>query len=207
MELTLYEWIGYIASVIIAVSMAMSSIVKFRWINLVGASTFSIYGFLIGAWPVMMLNGFIVMVDIYYLRKIYGKKVAFEILEVRPENRYLMRFIEFHDKDIQKFFPGFSYKPELNTISVLTLRDMAVAGVFLARKHDDSTLHVGLDYVLPEYRDFKSGRFIYGQLAEKLTNEGINKVVSVGKSKKYASYLTRLGFVPVDNGLYEKQLT
>ncbi|MEZ5149235.1 MAG: hypothetical protein R2759_19740 [Bacteroidales bacterium] len=49
MELSVLEWIGYMASGIIALSMTMSSIVKFRWINLVGAGTFATYGFLIGA--------------------------------------------------------------------------------------------------------------------------------------------------------------
>ena len=60
-------WIGYTASVIIVLSMMMNSIVKFRWINLFGALLFSTYGFLIGAIPVGILNGIIVLVDIYYL--------------------------------------------------------------------------------------------------------------------------------------------
>ena len=50
------QWIGYFASAVIAVSMMMQSIVKFRWINLAGAATFAIYGLLIGAIPVFLLN-------------------------------------------------------------------------------------------------------------------------------------------------------
>ncbi|MFO7827260.1 MAG: hypothetical protein R6V23_01455, partial [Bacteroidales bacterium] len=131
MELNLLEWIGYAASVIIALSMTMSSIVKFRWINLIGATTFSTYGFLIGALPVGFLNGFIIAVDIYYLVTIYGKKEVFETLEVRADNKYLLRFMEFHHKEIQKYLPGFAYKSEMNTISFFVLRNMAVAGLFL----------------------------------------------------------------------------
>ncbi len=67
MEINILEWIGYAASVIIALSMTMNSIVKFRWINLAGAITFSAYGFLIGALPVGFLNGFIVCVDIFFI--------------------------------------------------------------------------------------------------------------------------------------------
>ena len=111
MEISLLQWIGYFASIAIAVSMTMSSILKFRWINLAGALTFSTYGFLIGALPVGFLNAFIALVDIYYLYSIYSKKEIFEILEVRAENRYLIRFLEFHEKDIEKYFPGFTYKP------------------------------------------------------------------------------------------------
>ena len=78
MEINILEIIGYSASVIIALSMTMSSIVKFRWINLVGASTFATYGLLIGATPVAVLNGFIIAVDIFYLTRIYSKKELFE---------------------------------------------------------------------------------------------------------------------------------
>ncbi|HPG32490.1 MAG TPA: hypothetical protein PLM34_01460, partial [Lentimicrobium sp.] len=85
MDTNLLEWVGYLASVIIAASMTMNSILKFRWINLAGAVTFSMYGFLIGAWPVGFLNGFIAVVDIYYLYQIYSKKEVFEILEVRAD--------------------------------------------------------------------------------------------------------------------------
>lgn len=206
MNISTLQLVGYLASLIIAASMTMNSILKFRWINLAGAVMFSIYGWLIGAWPVGLLNTFIALVDIYYLLSIYSKKENFEILEVRPENRYLIRFLEFHCKDIQKFFPGFSYKPEMNTLSFFTLRNMAVAGVFLAHKTGDDALSVGLDYVLPEYRDFKNGKFIYGQLHDKLSAQGFRKAVAAGKSRKYAGYLKKLGFQENKNGLFEKTL-
>ena len=126
MEISLLQWIGYFASATIAISMMMSSILKFRWINLAGALTFSTYGFLIGALPVGFLNAFIALVDIYYLYTIYSKKEVFEILEVRADNRYLLRFLQFHEKDIQHFFPGFAYQSELNTVSFFVQRNMAI---------------------------------------------------------------------------------
>jgi hypothetical protein len=206
MEISLLQWIGYFASIAIAISMTMSSILKFRWINLAGALTFSTYGFLIGAWPVGFLNAFIALVDIYYLYSIYSKKEVFEILEVRAENRYLIRFLEFHEKDIEKFFPGFTYKPELNTVSFFVLRNMAVAGVFLAHRDKNHHLSVGLDFVLPEYRDFKNGKFIYLRLRERFINEGFTNVVADGRSEKYSQYLKKLGFEKNQEGKFEKSL-
>ena len=167
MEINILQWIGYIASVIVAVSLAMNSIVKFRWINLIGAITFSAYGFLIGALPVGFLNGLIALIDAYYLIIIYNKKETFETLEIRADNKYLLRFLEFHNKEIQKYFPGFTYKPEMNTTSFFILRNTAVAGLFLAHREDGNILKVGLDYVIPEYRDFKNGRYIYLRLRRK----------------------------------------
>lgn len=206
MEISLLQWVGYLASVIIAFSMTMNSILKFRWINLGGAITFSSYGFLIGAMPVGFLNGFIALVDIYYLYQIYSKKEVFEILEVRADNKYLIRFLQFHNMEIQKFFPGFSYQPEINTISFFILRDMAVAGIFLAHRENDHCLVVGLDYVIPEYRDFKNGKFIYLRLLKQFLNEGYTKVIAEGNSLKYSQYLKKLGFSPNKEGLYEKEL-
>jgi hypothetical protein len=206
MELNILQWVGYAASVIIAVSMTVSSIVKFRWINLVGAITFSIYGFLIHAIPVGILNGIIVGVDIYYLIIFYSKKELFEILELKAENNYLIRFIEFHNEEIQKFSPGFIYKPDMNTISFFILRDMSVAGLFLAHREDGNVLKVGLDYVIPEYRDFKNGKYVYLRLRNSFINAGFTKVMSEGTSVEYVKYLKKLGFSEDENGLYTKDL-
>lgn len=202
----LLQWIGYIASVIIAISLAMNSIVKFRWINLVGAMTFSTYGFLIGALPVGFLNGLIAFIDVYFLVVIYNKKEIFEILEVRAENKYMIRFLDFHHKEIQEFFPGFSYKPEMNTVSFFILRNMAVAGLFLAHREENHILKVGLDYVIPEYRDFKNGRYIYHRLRKKFIDEGFTTVMASGNSDKYTTYLKKIGFTEDQNGQFVKHL-
>lgn len=206
METDILQWIGYAASVIIALSMTMNSIVKFRWINLIGAITFSVYGFLIGALPVGFLNGFIVVVDLYYLIQIYSKKETFETLEIRADNKYLLRFLEFHHKEIQKFFPGFAYKPEMNTISFFVLRNMSVAGLFLAHREEGNILKVGLDYVIPEYRDFKNGRYIYLRLRKKFIEDGFDIVKSPANSEKYGKYLKKLGFKEDSKGMFIKVL-
>ncbi len=49
---TLLELLGYTASLLIAVSLMMTSVLRLRVINLAGAAAFSAYGFLIGAVPV-----------------------------------------------------------------------------------------------------------------------------------------------------------
>jgi len=143
---------------------------------------------------------------LYYLYKIYSKKEVFETLEARAENRYLIRFMQFHDAQIQKFFPGFSYIPEMNTVSFFILRDMSVAGIFLAHRINNDTLMVGLDYVIPEYRDFKNGRYVYLRLKKKFIESGCTKVVASGTSKEYIKYLKKLGFKENSEGLYEMSL-
>ena len=206
MQIDYLLWMGYIASVIIMVSMMMNSIIKFRWINCIGALLFSTYGFLIHAYPVGVLNGIILLVDIYYLIQIYSKKETFEILEINAESEYLKRFLSFHDSNIQKILPSFSYHPDRNTVSFYILRNMSVAGLFLAHRENTNELHVGLDYVLPEYKDFKNGKYVYFNLKQKFIDAGYTKVVAKGNNVSYFRYLKRLGFKEIKPGEYCKEL-
>lgn len=206
MESSIIQYFGYLASVIIAFSMMMSSIVKFRWINLLGAMIFSIYGFIVGAYPVGFLNGFIVLVDIYYLSKIYSKKELFETLEINQDNKYLPRFLEFHKIEIQKFFPEFVFDTKKKYTSFFILRNMAVAGVFLASRTDSETLKVDLDYVIPQYRDYKNGKHIYFRVVKKFIEIGITTVTAQGNSREYSQYLKKLGFNINENGMFVKKL-
>ncbi|WP_299007240.1 YgjV family protein [uncultured Shewanella sp.] len=68
------EMLGYLASVIIAVSFMMKDIIKLRCLNCTGCLLFSLYGVLIDAWPVAAMNGFIALVNLYHLFKIYLRK-------------------------------------------------------------------------------------------------------------------------------------
>lgn len=68
---TIWEWVGYLASVVVAISLMMSNIKKLRWWNLIGAALFVAYGVAIGAYPVALVNFFIMLIDTYYLVKLY----------------------------------------------------------------------------------------------------------------------------------------
>jgi len=206
MDSQILLWIGYAASGVIALSMTMNSIVKFRWINLIGASTFATYGFMIGAFPVMFLNGFIVTVDIFYLLRIYTKSHFFDTLEIRQDNKYLLKFLDFHNGDIQKFFPGFTHKPEMNTVSFFILRNTAVAGIFLAHREDKNILKIGLDYVIPAYRDHKNGKFVYRHLSDFFKKEGFEYLYAEANSPKHGKYLKKIGFTEKEDGLFIKNI-
>jgi len=206
MEVNILVLVGYTASAIIALSMMMTSIVKFRWINLFGAGTFAIYGFLIGAFPVMLLNGLIFSADLYFLYRIYTKSQLFDTLEVSAGNRYLLKFLDYHNEEIQKFFPGFEYKPEVNTVSFFVLRNMAVAGLFLAHREDGNILKVGLDYVIPEYRDHKNGKYVYHRLKDRFIQDGYQKVEAKSCSSKHSKYLKKLGFKDKGTDLFIKEM-
>ena len=64
------EWFGLAASVVVAYSLMLKDMLKLRIWNLIGAAMFVVYGGLIGALPVWLLNAFIVIADFYYIIKI-----------------------------------------------------------------------------------------------------------------------------------------
>ncbi len=186
------EIIGYLGSVLVASAMLFNSIIRLRWFSLAGSTMFTIYGFTIGAYPVGGLNAFIMLTNIIYLTKMYTKKENFRTLEVRPDNKYLLDFLDFHVADIKKFFPGFN-KDAGHDISLLILRNMQVAGVFLAETRGEQ-LCIKLDYVTPQYRDFKLGKYVYSEFQVQFKEKGLTEFTSGSYSKKNDKYLKKLGF-------------
>lgn len=182
---------GYVASVLIAVSLMMSSIVKLRIINLFGAACFSTYGFLIGAYPVFILNGFITIIDIYYLLQILGAKEYFRILEVRSSSEYLNYFLNFHKKEILKFIPTFNFEPNENYHVMFVLRDTVPAGLVISEYLDDDVIYMKLDFAIAGYRDFKMGKYVFEDIFKK---KKVKKVYSDSGNEKHQKYLKKMGF-------------
>lgn len=188
------EIIGYIASLLIAISLTMSSILKLRVINLIGAVFFTAYGLLIRAYPVAVVNFFIVLIDLYYLAQMLSSKEFFELLAVRPESEYLASFLNHYARDIQKFQPGFAFSPRENLLVFFILRNLVPAGLMIGEVRDGSDLHILLDYAIPGYRDLKIGRFLYERHAEDFRSRGITRIYAPPGAKAQARYLEQMGF-------------
>jgi hypothetical protein len=63
------EWIGYLASFLIAVSLLMTDMKTLRVVNAIGCLVFAIYGVLTHAYPVIVSNTAIFLIDLYQLYK------------------------------------------------------------------------------------------------------------------------------------------
>ena len=68
-NINVVECLGYLASVLVAISFLMKSISKLRFINMVGGICFVIYAVAINAIPVALINLFTVCINVYYLTK------------------------------------------------------------------------------------------------------------------------------------------
>ena len=69
-SLNAVEIMGYMASVLVAVSLMMKNIVPLRIVNFAGCFLFTLYGISISAWPVAVMNGFGCLVNVYHLIKL-----------------------------------------------------------------------------------------------------------------------------------------
>ncbi|HID38405.1 MAG TPA: hypothetical protein EYP36_02690 [Calditrichaeota bacterium] len=190
------ELIGYTGTVLIAASLMMNSIGKLRKVNLAGASTFAIYGLLVGAFPVFVLNCFISLVDIYYLVRMKLEKDYFELFRIfRSDNPFLLRFVEFYQDDIFRFFPSFQLdRKQKDYIIIFILRNMMPVGLFIARPIEDNNLHICLDYVIPRYRDLKTAHYFF-QRTHTIFDELNCKYFFVhSEVKQHIKYLKKVGF-------------
>lgn len=202
----LLQAFGYLASILVAVSLMMRSIVRLRWINLVGAVCFTIYGVLISAYPVAALNFAIVLINVYFIWNMSRTREAFALMEMASDSPYLAEFLKFHGPDISRFQPEFRFDPTARQLAVLTLRDLVPAGAVILARRDDHTADVTLDYVTPAYRDFRIGDYVFRRRKDFFRELGIDRLVTRAGSDSHAAYLRRVGFRPTSDNEYELAL-
>jgi hypothetical protein len=198
----MYELIGYVASALVAISLMMSSVLRLRVLNLFGSAAFTVYGVLIGAYPVAVVNLIIVFINLYYLRQMLRPREYFRLLGVSPTSEYLHAFVAFYRDEIRRFLPDFSYVARDEKLTFFVLRDMVPAALFVGEVRRGGTLEVELDFVIPRFRDFKAGRYVFGDQAGFFRERGIQEIVSPAGNPQHESYLRKMGFEPAAGGVY-----
>lgn len=195
------DYIGYAASLIVLISLLMSSLKKLRWINLVGALVFGFYGFMIGSIPTGMMNLGIVVIDIYYLVKMYQAKEFFKILPIENDSEYLNEFINFYNEDIKSYTNLTEFKIEEADFKFYVLRNLTPAGLFVANAYNNDTIEISIDYVVPQFRDFKIGNYVFNSQRETFTDANFKKFIVFTSNPDHIKYVLRMGFKQsIDNG-------
>ena len=188
------EMFGYFATVLTAVSLSMRSIVRLRWLNMAGSFCFGTYGLIIGAIPVVLLNYYLTLMNIYNLWHLYSEKAHFRMLSSSVSDQYLREFINLHESEIKDFFPPFHLRDDREYIATMIHRDLALAGVFICHKTDDGVIEVDLDFVLPSYRDMKPGQFVFQENSSFFRDMGVTRIISAEGSEAHRRYLNKIGF-------------
>jgi hypothetical protein len=206
-ELSGVELVGYLASALVVLALTMTSVVRLRIVSLAGSITFFVYGTLIDSVPIMITNGSIAVINVWFLRKEFasggphGRDLG--VSHIRADSPFLADFIAFHLIDIHRFQPDFHLPTGDDVVTLLLNRDGLPAGMLVGRR-DGSTLTIDLDYVLGAYRDSRLGRWLYGPGAQVFRADGIDQLRSAGTTDTHRKYLERVGFhrSPDDPDLY-----
>ena len=190
------EAVGYLASGLIVLSITQRSILRLRVIGLAGSATFLVYAIAIGAYPIAVVNLVAGAIHLWYLRKLVARKAeVFRVLHVLPQSRYLLDFLDFYRDDIQgRFQPEFRYEPEADRLTAFILRDMVPAGLFIGREAADGTFQVELDFVIPQYRDFRVAEYVYSAASGLFGADCPSVAWTEASNEDHAAYLRRVGF-------------
>ena len=70
------EIFGYVGTVLVLCSMLMTSINKLRIVNIAGSVVSMIYSMVVNAWPVVFLNGGMIIINVIQLIRAYRQKSA-----------------------------------------------------------------------------------------------------------------------------------
>lgn len=202
------ELIGYIASVLVALSLTMANVWRLRWINLGGAVAFVLYAGAIAAWPVLLVNAWIAGVNVFYLRRMANARDSFEAFSRPADDPILLRFIEKYRDDIERYFPSAALKAGESRCWMLVMRNLAPVGLVAYEWEESGSAHIHVDYVTPAYRDFKNGQKLYEPHHGMFAEQGATVVRTRAHVDEYRRYLYRMGFRPTesDPALFEKRL-
>ena len=188
-------FIGYLASVLLGISLLVNNELRFRWINTFGCLSFIIYGILIHAFPIIVTNAGLFLINTFYLIKIHRTEEAFDLLEYKTGDKIVEKFLQFYAKDILHYFPDYKPNEQGNVIRFVVLRDMVIANIFEAALHTDGSAVVNINYTVAKYRDYKVGKFIFDKEKKYLLNNGIHAIVYENvPNKNHEDFLKKMGF-------------
>ena len=192
----LYEILSLIASILTAVSLTVKSLYKMRWLNLFGCIGFTIYGVLIKAWPLAIVNGYIAIIDALGIIKLKNSdKSTFYFGELGDiGEKYFEQFYQFYEDDIRSFFPEVSYSDLELAKTYVLFRDMIPVVIF-SIKQNGNTAQVLMDYVVPRYRDGQFGFTMYVKKVYVFRDLGITKFEAFTRVPSHADYLKKMGFI------------
>lgn len=189
------EGIGYVASLIILISMLMTNVYRLRQINLAGALLFAFYGFMIRAWPVVIMNLMIAGVDIWILLQMMRYYAYFDLAPAATlGEEYLKRFFLFHERELIRQAPGLTFEDLLDAQTCVLFRNLLPVGLFSFRQAG-AEADIVIDFMIAEYRDYKAGRYLYKTKRMFFKEQGIKRFHAVAANPAQATYFKKNGFV------------
>lgn len=198
------EAIGWIGSILIVWSLMQSRVLRFRWMNFIGAFIATIYNGVIGVWPFAFMNAAITLIDAYWILRLYRERhdeAVYSVLLLEPEDAYLQHVLSVHSEDIARHQPDFDRhvaSDDTSRATFLVTRGDEAVGVVAVKREGSGVGLVELDWVKERFRDFAPGEFVY-RSSHALSDAGFSRLEIKNHAAIDPVYLGRMGFEAQDD--------
>lgn len=194
----LIELFGYLGSFLVLISFLMTSVVKLRVINTIGSVIFMIYALIIKSYPTAVMNGALVIVNIYYLYKLSRVDNEYDVVKVSCDDPMTEYFLYYYKEDLDRFFGDIDLS-SCDTFYMPVCQGKPVG--LTAGIRDKEKLKLVIDYTIAEYRDFTIGNLVFDQMRD----DGIRDVAFNGSFDTYKDYYDRFNFF-LEDDCYVKRI-
>jgi hypothetical protein len=183
--------IGWGGSALVVLSLLQTRILRLRLLNLVGCVILIGFNAAIAVWPMVGMNAVLAVINVVHLWRLLRHRHDQAEYEVNGDDAYLGHVLAQHQKDISRFNPGFTAND--SPYAFLVQHGDRTVGVVLAHDAGGGRAQIDLDYVVPKYRDFTPGEFVYRR-SDVFTDHGFRQVLAPPRMRDSNPYLTKLGF-------------
>lgn len=202
------EVVGWAGSAVLVVSLLQTRLMRLRVLNSIACVVLVGYNAALGVWPMVAMNVVLVAINLWAIvRLLHGRHDArvYDAVPIDTGAPLLHHLLDRHAEDVGRFNPSLSAAggdlAALADHAFLVSTGDQVVGVVLSidgRTPDEQ--QVLLDYVLPAYRDFTPGEFVF-RPGGPFTALGTRLVVASPGMAAAEKYLRAVGFVPRDGRL------
>jgi hypothetical protein len=186
--------LGWFGSAVLVLSLLQARVLRFRVVNTLGTLILLIFNALIAVWPMVGMNAVLLGINLWFIVRLTRERhddQTFEVLQVGPDDPYLQRILTVEADDIAKFQPDATWQPAAaRDHAFVILKGTEIVGVVLVDA-DGDLARVRLDYVVPRYRDFTPGEFLWRR-SDFLRELGFRQVLS--PEEMVGGYYAKVGF-------------
>lgn len=195
----LVEAVGWIGSAVLVISLLQTRVMRFRVLNTISCVVLVFYNAAVEVWPMVAMNVVLVGINLWVIARLVRERHdsrAYDAVPIGVDEPLLRHLLRRHADDVAAFNPGLDTDPtsQADHAFLVTTGD-EVVGVVLTRDGGaPEEQQVVLDYVLPPYRDFTPGEFVFrpdGPFAAL----GTRRVVASEGTASSEKYLRAVGFV------------
>lgn len=187
-EMIILEAFGYIGTALVIVSMLMTSIFKLRIINICGSVISAIYSAMVSAWPIVVMNACLVIINLYQIAVYLKRHREFTAVKARYDDGSLLHFISLYKNGIKSEFPEYDFNIDEKNEIWLIYHESSIISVLIGKIEADSFI-VDINYTLSKYRSNTDNYII-----DLLKSKNIKIISAKCDSDTRSKRLKKLGF-------------